>query len=215
MGWESRGTRFLAGKRESVSKHPRGLPGRQVFALFEDHAANLWVGVDRGIFIYEQGRFRPILNPISENGTVGAISFAEDAQHTIWAVLAGTTAGILRIQDFQVKELIPTSQVSAAFSAVPDNKGGVWVSLLDGNLAHYAQGGWQTISLDQSDGRRNLFNISWIRKAHSGAPRHEGSSDTRRAGSPSSPSGRAYPAISRTPLHPIRMATSGFSASAG
>jgi len=40
-----------------------GAPGSQVTSLLEDRAGNMWVGVDDGLFIYKDGRFRRIPEP--------------------------------------------------------------------------------------------------------------------------------------------------------
>ena len=40
-----------------------GLPGHQVTSLLEDREGNLWVGVDDGLFIYENRHFRPVPGP--------------------------------------------------------------------------------------------------------------------------------------------------------
>lgn len=39
------------------------VPGEQVSSLLEDHQGNIWVGVDDGLFIYKDGRFRRIPEP--------------------------------------------------------------------------------------------------------------------------------------------------------
>ena len=40
-----------------------GLPGHQVASLLEDREGHLWVGVDDGLFIYENRHFRSIPGP--------------------------------------------------------------------------------------------------------------------------------------------------------
>jgi signal transduction histidine kinase/ligand-binding sensor domain-containing protein len=142
----------------------KNLPGRLIGATFEDHGGHLWVGVDQGIYIYDRGHFRAVLNParaLDKNRDV--ISFAEDANGDIWAELAGPNAVLMRIHDFQVREEIPKSTIPAGFSIVPDKQGGLWMCLLNGDLAHYQHGRWQIVSLAELTPpgfpRRSLFNI--------------------------------------------------------
>src|ERR1700722_8056599 len=40
-----------------------GLSGDRTTSLFEDHAGRLWVGLDNRLFLYEHGRFIPVLHP--------------------------------------------------------------------------------------------------------------------------------------------------------
>ena len=36
----------------------KGLPGEQVTRMLEDRAGNLWVGVDDGLYLFNDGHFR-------------------------------------------------------------------------------------------------------------------------------------------------------------
>ena len=40
-----------------------GLPGHQVASMMQDHAGNLWVGVDDGLYLFKDGRFRRLPEP--------------------------------------------------------------------------------------------------------------------------------------------------------
>ena len=129
----------------SSIRAPGGLPGRVVGAMLEDHAGRLWVSVDGGIFVYRDGNFRPVL-PVNSGSLV--IAIAEDTEGSIWAELSGPSARLVRIQNFQLSEQILPSKVPAAFSVIADPRGGVWLSLFDGDLAHYERGHLQRISMD-------------------------------------------------------------------
>ena len=37
-----------------------GLPGNRVASMLEDRAGNMWVGVDDGLYLFKNGRFRPV-----------------------------------------------------------------------------------------------------------------------------------------------------------
>src|SRR5271166_4124296 len=40
-----------------------GLPGHQVASMMEDRDGNLWVGVDDGLYLLKDGRFRRLPEP--------------------------------------------------------------------------------------------------------------------------------------------------------
>jgi signal transduction histidine kinase/ligand-binding sensor domain-containing protein len=124
---------------------PNGLPGRFTQAMLEDRGSHLWVGVDGGIFVYSDRHFRPVL-PV--DGTRAVIAIAEDVEGTIWAELAGPSPRLVRIDDFQVREEILPPRMSPAFSVIADPRGGIWLSLFDGDLAHYEHGKLRRISMD-------------------------------------------------------------------
>ena len=158
------GLDFLAMGQTSFNGIRKNLRGRMVRAVFEDRTGNLWVGIDHGIYVYNRGRFKPVLNPIrAADKTRSVSSLAEDSNGNIWAVLVGTNPTLLRIHDFQVREEIPTSTIPAAFGVAPDPQDGIWANLLNGDLARYHQGAWQRISLGPVSPAgyhgHSLFNI--------------------------------------------------------
>jgi len=116
-----------------------GLPGRQVAALLEDHAGRLWIGLDDGLYTFENGRFNPIRMPDGSNtGFVSAI--AEDIADNIWLTTSVSAKRLIRIQNGRVQQAFSTSQVPAARSIAPDPRGGIWLGLVDGNLARFVAG---------------------------------------------------------------------------
>ena len=116
-----------------------GLPGLQVTSILEDHQRRMWVGVDNGLYLYRGGTFRPIRMPDgSPLGLVRAI--AEDIDNDIWVATLGQTTRLIRIHDLRVKEVLSSSQVPAARRLAADPRGGIWLGLMDGRLAHYVGG---------------------------------------------------------------------------
>ncbi len=89
-----------------------GLPGDQVASLLEDHAGNMWVGVDDGLYLFKDGRFRrlPELNHQPLGMVVG---MTEDIDGNIWAECRGNPRKLVRIRDFQVREVVPCVASSA------------------------------------------------------------------------------------------------------
>jgi signal transduction histidine kinase/ligand-binding sensor domain-containing protein len=128
--------------KEGVSfvRTGKGLPGNQVTSLFEDHTGQLWVGIDNKLSLYKDGKFRWInRNDGSPTGMVTGIT--EDIENNIWIeTLLNSARSLLRIHDFKVEEEFPAPKIPAARRVVADPKGGIWLGLLDGNLARVRNG---------------------------------------------------------------------------
>jgi len=113
----------------------RGISGGAT-SFFEDHAGGLWVGIDETLSIYKNGKFRPITR---KNGSpIGMVySIAEDTENNIWVESSGP---LTRIRDFKVEEELPSAQVPAGYRVVADPKKGIWLGLVNGDLARYQDG---------------------------------------------------------------------------
>ena len=117
----------------------KGLPGNQVTSLLEDHAGRLWVGVDRTMSIYENGKFRRIDRP--DGRPIGlAVGMTEDVDNNIWVETVGPPRTLIRIHDFKVQEEFPVPLMPAARKVAADPEGGIWLGLMNGDLARYRQG---------------------------------------------------------------------------
>jgi ligand-binding sensor domain-containing protein len=131
---------------DSVSSitHAKGLPGELVTSLFEDHVGRLWVGIDQGLTVYENGRFRQINRP--DGSTTGLIvGIAEDVDHNIWVEASKSPdRTLIRIQDFVVREEFPAPLMPAARRVAADPEGGIWLGLMNGDLARYQHGRIET-----------------------------------------------------------------------
>ena len=115
------------------------LPGRLAASLLEDHRGRLWIGIDDGLYTFENGRFNPIRMP--DGGNTGLVSgIAEDVADNIWLTTSVNAKRLIRIQNGRVQEAFSTSQVAAARSIAPDPRGGIWLGLVDGNLARFVDG---------------------------------------------------------------------------
>jgi signal transduction histidine kinase/ligand-binding sensor domain-containing protein len=112
----------------------KGLPGTLITSLFEDQSGRKWVGVDSGLAVYEDARFRWVNKPDGSSlGVVTAID--EDVDHNIW--VATTQPALFRIQDLAVREEITPPRVPRVLSLAADPKDGIWLGLSNGNLARY------------------------------------------------------------------------------
>jgi ligand-binding sensor domain-containing protein len=117
----------------------RGLPGNQVTSMLEDHAGQLWVGIDKTMSIYKNGNFRRIDR---RDGTpVGAVvGMTEDVDNNIWIETIGPPRTLIRIQDLKVQEEFPAPQMPDARKVAADPEGGIWLGLMNGDLARYRNG---------------------------------------------------------------------------
>ena len=111
-------------------------PGNQVTSLLEDHAGQLWVGVDDFLTIYKNGKFRRIDKP--DGKPLGfVVGMTEDVDHNIWAETRDAPKTLFRIQDFKIQKGFPAPQIPAARRIAPAPGGGIWLGLLQGDLARY------------------------------------------------------------------------------
>ena len=125
----------------------KGLPGDQVTRLLEDRAGNLWVGVDDGLYLFKDGRFRRLPEPNHQPlGMV--IGLIEDIDGNIWAECRGKTQKLVRIRDFQVREVFPAPQVPPAWMLAPDPNGGIWIATRKGDLIQFRHGVQRTFPLN-------------------------------------------------------------------
>ena len=116
-----------------------GLPGSRVTSMLEDRAGNLWVGVDDGLYLFKNGRFRHVLEPNQQPlGLV--VGMAEDINGNIWAECASKQPKLVRIRDFQVREEFTASQVPTGHTLAPGPQGGIWIGTLKGDLALFRHG---------------------------------------------------------------------------
>ena len=137
----------LRGDRLSSIQLPNGLLRRQVTSLFEDRAGRLWVGIEDGLYVYENGRFDPIRR--SDNTAVGVtIAITEDRDNSIWAEVLGSPMKLLRIQGREVREELSAPRMPAATSLAADPQNGIWLGLIDGDLARYRHGRLETFSTE-------------------------------------------------------------------
>src|ERR1041384_6666585 len=132
-------------KDGSVSSIRRrdGLPGEQVASLLEDRAGNMWVGVDDGLYLFQDGQFPRLPEP--EPPPLGRVlGLTEDTEGNIWAECASKPRKLVRIRDFQVREVFPESQVPSGHNLAPDPHGGIWIVTSTGDLVLFRNGSLET-----------------------------------------------------------------------
>ena len=142
-----------AGRISSIGRKD-GLPGEHPSSLFEDHAGRLWVGVESELSVYEKGKFTRIRRP--DGSPVGRpVALAEDKDGDLWVESYAPPRSLLRIRDFKVLDELRPPGMPYAASLTADPEGGIWLGLVNGDLARYRNGQLTTYNFDlgQSDSR--------------------------------------------------------------
>jgi signal transduction histidine kinase len=107
--------------------------------LLEDRAGNLWVGVDDGLYLFKNGRFRRLPEP--DHKPLGlVVGMTEDLDGNIWAACAGRPRKLVRIRDFQVREAFAAPRTPPGRNLAPDPAGGIWIGTLTGDLVRFRDG---------------------------------------------------------------------------
>jgi signal transduction histidine kinase/ligand-binding sensor domain-containing protein len=124
-------------------------PGRgQVASLLEDRAGNLWVGVDDGLAVFQDGRFRHLPEPNHQPfGLV--VGLVEDSDGNIWAECSGSSGKLIRVRDFKVQEEFSPQQVPPGRIA-SDPHGGIWIGTRKGELMHFREGALEKFQVSSS-----------------------------------------------------------------
>jgi signal transduction histidine kinase/ligand-binding sensor domain-containing protein len=128
---------------------PKGVPGNQYTSLFEDHAGRMWIGIDSTLWIYANGAFhRVIRRDGRDTGVIADIT--EDVDNNIWAESIGPPRALLRIRGLTVEEEFPASVIPAAHTIGADRESGIWLGLLNGDLARYRRGNLETFHFEHA-----------------------------------------------------------------
>jgi signal transduction histidine kinase/ligand-binding sensor domain-containing protein len=139
----------LRGDRLSSIHLTNGLLRQQVTSMLEDHSGRLWVGIEDRLYVYENGKFDPIRR--NNTSAIGAvIAITEDRDNNIWAEVLGSPAKLLRIRGREVREELPASRIPAAAALAADPQDGIWLGLVDGDLARYRHGRLETFPAERA-----------------------------------------------------------------
>jgi signal transduction histidine kinase/ligand-binding sensor domain-containing protein len=137
--------------RVSSVQSGKGLPGSQVTALLEDHAGRLWIGIDNTMSIYKNGRFTRIDRP--DGRPIGVVfGMTEDVDNNVWILTSGPPRTLLRVQYPKVQEELPQMRGAARVAADPEV--GIWLGLINGDLARYRRGGAEIFPFKHEENSR-------------------------------------------------------------
>ena len=142
----------------SSIKTGSGLPGQNVTSLLEDYRGRLWVGIDDTLSIYQNGTFHPIKR--ADGRSLGfVVGLAEDVEHNVWAEIIGPPRTLFRIRDLYVKDVFLAPEMPAARKVAADPQGGIWLGLLDGDLARYRMGKLQVFHYERQNARTDIKQL--------------------------------------------------------
>jgi signal transduction histidine kinase/ligand-binding sensor domain-containing protein len=126
---------------------PKGVPGIQYTSLFEDHVGQLWMGIDNTLWMYRNGAFHRVTRRDGQQTGV-IVDITEDVDNNIWAESIGPPRALLRIRGLTVEEEFPASSIPAAHTIAADRESGIWLGLLNGDLARYRHGSLETFHFE-------------------------------------------------------------------
>jgi signal transduction histidine kinase/ligand-binding sensor domain-containing protein len=129
------------GKISTIPKNK--LPGKNTTSILEDRQGRLWLGMDAGLYVMEDGHFRAIRTP--DGKSLGVVfGLVEGADNHIYAVVTGRPQRIFDILGIKVlrSDPLPALVPGSPFAAHP--RGGIWLPRGDGALAHYHSGRFES-----------------------------------------------------------------------
>ena len=141
----------------SLTTNADGHPIQDVYAMFEDHIGQVWLGINRTVMVNQRGKFFEVQgldrNRLEQIAKI--FSITEDADGTIWAIGYDDPKHIihlLRIKDRRLQEDIDIgSQLPRAHFLGADPAGGIWIAAVDGGLAHYQNGVMNIVAKARAD----------------------------------------------------------------
>ncbi|ABF42749.1 putative signal transduction histidine kinase [Candidatus Koribacter versatilis Ellin345] len=119
-------------------------------SFLEDRTHRLWIGIDDTLTVYDGRKVQRIAR--SDGSPMGMVySMTEDTAGDLWVETRGR---LTRIRGLKAVEELRPPQVPSAFRVVADAKGGVWLGLANGDLAHYQNGHAETFHFRHSSDTR-------------------------------------------------------------
>ena len=117
-----------------------GFPGTMVTTMMEDHEGRMWVAVDDKLSIVENGKFRRV--ELAAGSSIGTIfTMIQDTNGDVWLSNDKSHNGkLFRVRGSDVVEQKLPADTQGVYSTAPDPKGGLWLGLRSGDLAHLEGG---------------------------------------------------------------------------
>jgi ligand-binding sensor domain-containing protein len=113
------------------------------------------VGIDDRLWIYQNGHFIEIRR--ADGSRVGTVAgMTQDGEGNIWAVTIAPSRSrtLVRIRDFSVVGEIPPPRIPTARALATDQHAGIWLGLMNGDLARYRNGNAEIFSFDHTTNLR-------------------------------------------------------------
>ncbi len=126
-------------------------PNNVIYGIFEDRDQRLWMGIDKTLAIYSEGKFTPVPSDKAPTGTVQAITQAATGDIWVIAWAGGPHPKLLHIVQDRIKEDIPFALLPIEFggSMMPDPLHGIWLPLVNGDIAHWHDGRADVIAVNR------------------------------------------------------------------
>jgi signal transduction histidine kinase/ligand-binding sensor domain-containing protein len=151
----------MRGSTVTAYRGGKELPGEEVTSLFEDRQGRMWVGVDKKLTVFDHGKFRTVGG--ANNEVVGSFSaIMDDAQGYLWLISqAGLHGYVLQLEGEIVRRKISFEQLPIAKAGViaSDLKSGVWLPLLNGDLAHWHDDAFDIVAFHHPSHTGNLTGL--------------------------------------------------------
>ncbi len=149
---------FIRSAKTFSIRAQQGLPGRRVTSLLEDHTGQLWIGVDKKLFVFEHGHFSAILK--ADGGPIGVVtSLTEDSGGDVWVKSSSIPESLIRLHNRKVAQEFTTAPIARPFTIAADPGGGIWLSLLGGELARYRDGHLEKVPVNRPANFGNIYNL--------------------------------------------------------
>jgi signal transduction histidine kinase/ligand-binding sensor domain-containing protein len=127
---------------------PKGVPGNQYTSTYEDHLGRVWIGIDNTLWMYDGAFHRVTRGDGQDTGVI--VDIAEDVDNNIWAERIGPQRVLLRIRGLTVEEEFPASLIPPAHTIAADRESGIWLGLLNGDLARLRHGSLDTFHFEHT-----------------------------------------------------------------
>lgn len=115
----------------------QGLEQLSVTAILEDRHTNLWCATSRGLYRFEDGRFRRVPDAATGRKTITALF--EDRQGRLWIGMAGALA-LRRDGGFELFELPQRARPHEIRAIAQDSAGRLWVGARGAGLFRLERG---------------------------------------------------------------------------
>jgi ligand-binding sensor domain-containing protein len=87
------------------------------------------------------------------------VAMTEDTAHDVWAQVEGRHCYLIRIKDLKVSQEISMPSGHTALALAADPRGGIWLGLVNGDLAHYRDGRFERSSLNQGGDAGSVLSL--------------------------------------------------------
>lgn len=151
----------LRGSSVTSYRSGKELPGEQVTSIFEDRRGGMWVGIDKKLTLFDRGKFR-IVGGADKSFKGPFTAIMDDPEGNLWLIsTAGLHGGLFRLEGETIREAITFDQlpIAKAHAIASDAQSGVWLPLVNGDLAHWHDGHADLVAFHHASHTGNLTGL--------------------------------------------------------